>query len=79
MKRVKAACICQTLHFILKEEIAHASAVKLVKDEVNQYKKTLEQNRTQHKIVEETEQTDGSIIVKVIRQYNRNSIGDYLN
>ena len=23
MKRVKAACICQTLHFMLKEDLAH--------------------------------------------------------
>ena len=29
MKRVKAACICQTLHFMLKEEIDHDLAVKL--------------------------------------------------
>lgn len=79
MKRVKAACICQTLHFMLKEDIAHATAVKQVKDEVEQYKKTLEKNRTQYKIVDEAVQSDDSVIVKVIRQYNRNSIGDYLN
>ena len=79
MKRVKAACICQTLHFMLKEDIAHASAARLVKEEVEQYKKTLEKNRSQYKIVEETVQQDDSIIVKVIRQYNRNSIGDYLD
>ena len=79
MKRVKAACICQTLHFMLKEDIAHATAVKQVKDEVEQYKKTLEKNRTQYKIVDEAVQSDDSVIIKVIRQYNRNSIGDYLN
>lgn len=39
MKRVKAACICQTLHFMLKEDVAHDAAVKLVKEEVVQYKK----------------------------------------
>ncbi len=31
MKRVKAACICQTLHFILKEDVVHDYAVSLVK------------------------------------------------
>lgn len=30
MKRVKAACICQTLHFLLKEDVEHDYAVKLV-------------------------------------------------
>lgn len=79
MKRVKAACICQTLHFMLKEDVGHDYAVKLVKEEVAQYKKTLERNRTQYKIVEETEQSDGSIMVKVIKQYNSSPVGNYLD
>lgn len=29
MKRIKAACICQTLHFQLKEDVAHDYAVQL--------------------------------------------------
>ncbi len=32
MKRVKAACICQTLHFMLKDDLGHDYAVKLVKE-----------------------------------------------
>lgn len=55
MKRVKAACICQTLHFMLKEDVAHDLAARLAKEEVTQYKKALERNHTQYKIVEETE------------------------
>ena len=31
MKRIKEACICQTLHFMLKEDVGHDYAVKLVK------------------------------------------------
>ena len=79
MKRVKAACICQTLHFTLKEDMEHLYAVKQVKDEVEQYKKNLERNRTQYKIVEQTEQPDGSILVKVIKQYNAAPVGNYLD
>ena len=55
MKRVKAACICQTLHFMLKEDVGHDYAVDLVKHEVEQYKKGLERHHTQYKIIEETE------------------------
>ena len=62
MKRVKAACICQTL----QEEVAH-------------YKATLNRNRTQYRILEELPQEDGSILVKVIKQYNACPVGDYLN
>ena len=79
MKRVKAACICQTLHFILKEDAEHDWAIKQVEQDVEQYKKTLERNRTQYKITEQTVQPDGSIIIKVIKQYNSSPVGEYLN
>jgi len=29
--------------------------------------------------VEETTQTDGSVILKIIKQYNTSPVGDYLN
>lgn len=79
MKRVKAACICQTLHFMLKEEAPHDHAVRMVKEELETYKKNLERNRTKYKITEETEQSDGSVIIKIVKQYNRGEVGDYLN
>ena len=79
MKRVNAACICQTLHFMLKEDVVHDDAVRLVQDEVAHYKKNLERNHTRYKIVEETAQPDGSILVKVIKQYNASPVGNYLD
>lgn len=79
VKRIKAACICQTLHFMLKEDLGHDYAVKKVREEVEQYKKTLDRNHTQYRIVEETEQADGSVIIKIIKQYNTSPVGDYLN
>ena len=79
MKRIKAACICQTLHFMLKEDIPHEVAVRQVKEDFEKYKTTLERNRTKYKIVEQTEQPDGSLIVKVIKQSNMSPVGDYLN
>ncbi|MBP1577862.1 MAG: hypothetical protein J6C75_05225 [Oscillospiraceae bacterium] len=79
MKRVKAACICQTLHFMLKEDTPKQQAIMLVKREYEEYKKGLERNRTQYKIVDEAEQPDGSIIIKVIKQYNTSPVGSYLD
>lgn len=78
MKRVKAACICQTLHFMLKEDTPHDYAVSLVKKEVEAYKASLERNRVKYKILEEETQQDGSIIVRVIKQYNQSPVGDYI-
>ncbi|MCC8104308.1 MAG: hypothetical protein LUF27_07910 [Lachnospiraceae bacterium] len=79
MKRVKAACICQTLHFMLKEDLEHSYAVKMVQEEVAQYKRGLDRNQTKYKIIEENEQPDGSIMLKVIKQYNNSPVGDYLD
>ena len=78
MKRVKSACICQTLHFVLKEDVEHSEAAKMVQNEVAHYKKTLGESGTKFRIVEETEQPDNSVIIKIIKQYNQNDIGDYL-
>ena len=64
---------------MLKEDLAPTFAAKQVRDEVEQYKKNLERNRTQYKIVEETVQPDGSMIVKVIKQYNASPVGNYLD
>jgi len=79
MKRVKAACLCQTLHFMLKEDLGRDYARQLVRQEVAHYKMMLERNRTQYKIVEECEQPDGSILVKVLKQYNSCPVGDYMD
>lgn len=79
MKRVKAACIFQTLHFLLKEDLPHEMAVKLVRQEVEQYQKGLERKHTRYKIVEQSDEPDGSILLKIIKQYNATPVGDYLN
>ena len=53
MKRIKAACICQTLQFQLKEDMGHEYAVKMVKEEVSRYKASLERSHTKYKILKE--------------------------
>ena len=78
MKRVKAACICQTLHFMLKDDSPGEYEKKQVKEDVEHYKQTLDRNHTQYRIVEEAEQPDGSVIVKVIKQSGSSPVGDYL-
>lgn len=79
MKRIKSACICQTIHFMLKDGIFNDFNKRQVLAEVENYKNSLEKNKTRHKIVEETIQEDGSVIIKIIKQYNASPVGDYLN
>ncbi len=72
MKRVKAACIFQTLVFQQKEDLGFAreQILALNRGEVARYKNSLERTQTRHQIVSQEEQPDGSIIVRVRKQYN---------
>ena len=79
MKRVKAACITQTLHFLLKEDLGHDYAVKLVKEEVAKYKSQLEKSGTKHKILSEETQPDGSVKMEIKKQYSNSPVGSYLD
>ncbi|SHK13705.1 hypothetical protein SAMN02745136_01818 [Anaerocolumna jejuensis DSM 15929] len=78
MKRIKAACLEQTIHFQLKEEIGQAAAARAVKEEVEKYKAQLERSRIKHKIMEELIQPDESIIIKIKKQYNNHDCGEYM-
>lgn len=72
MKRVKAACILQTLVFSQKEDcgLSHEAILNLNRSEVNRYRQTLERTHTRYQITGEEEQPDGSILVWVRKQYN---------
>lgn len=79
MKRVKAACITQTLHFLLKEDIGHDYAIKLVNEEVKKYKEQLNKGGIKYKILSEETQSDGSVIIEIKKQYNTSPVGEYLS
>ena len=79
MKRIKAACLLQTIHFQLKDDLGHAAAVRAVKEELAHYKAQLERNRTKYQIVDEAEQADGSIIIHIKKQYNNHNCDEYMD
>lgn len=79
MKRVKAACITQILHFTVKEDFGHDYNAKVVKSEVEKYKEQLKKGGTQYRILSEEEQSDGTVIIEIKKQYNSSPVGDYLN
>ncbi|MBQ2828947.1 MAG: hypothetical protein IJF20_06850 [Clostridia bacterium] len=72
MKRVKAACILQTLVFAQKPEMGYSKdrALAINKEEIEHYKATLERAKTRYQIIDTVEQEDGSIVVHVRKQYN---------
>ena len=72
MKRVQAACILQTLVFMQKEDcgLSKISISEANRREFESYKQKMEKARTRYQIVSQEEQEDGSIIVRVRKQYN---------
>ena len=79
MRRIRFACLEQTIHFLLKEEWADkAAAAKAVQDEIIQYKEQLEQSGKKYKILEEVLLPDKSAVMKVLKQYNNYACGDYI-
>ena len=82
MKRIKAACIMQTLVFAQKEDcgMTRELQLKVNHDEVNRYKSQLDRSCTRYQIIEETEQSDGSVLVRVRKQYNdKADVSEYFN
>lgn len=78
MKRVKFACLEQTIHFMLKEDLPRNIAVRGVEEEYAQYKAQMDRNHTKYQVVEESRLEDGSILIKIKKQYNNYDCGEYL-
>ena len=80
MKRVKAACILQTLVFSQKDDagFTREQALQMNREEVNRYKDSLKRTNTRYQILDETEQEDGSVLIHVRKQYNdRADVSEY--
>ena len=79
MKRVKYACLLQTLHFVQKEDgTEHSAAVQNIQEEVAHYKSELDRSHTKYQISAEKMQPDGSVLLEIRRQYNSYDCGDYI-
>lgn len=72
MKRVKAACILQTLVFQQKENcgFSREQILSMNRQELSRYKQSLDRTRTRYRIDSEEEQENGSIVIRVRKQYN---------
>ncbi len=80
MKRVRSACIMQTLVFTQREELCFTAekALTLNRAEYEKYKADLEKTKTRYQVISETEETDGSVVVKIRKQYNdKTDVSEY--
>ena len=72
VKRVKAACIFQTLVFSQKPELQYTTeqCLRYNRADIEHYKATLERAKTKYQIIDEQELEDGSILIHVRKQYS---------
>lgn len=79
MKRIKAACITQTLVFSNHDGETTEYAKKMIQKEYEKYKEQLNRSKTKYVILSERVNDDGSIIIEIKKQYNTSPVGDYLS
>ena len=82
MKRIQSACIMQTIAFRQKDGsgLARETMLKMNREELLRYKTQLDRNRTRYRIDEEADQPDGSVIVRIRKEYSGTAdVGSYLD
>ncbi len=82
MKRIQSACIMQTIAFRQKDGsgLSRETMLKMNREELLRYKTQLDRNRTRYKIDEEADQPDGSVIVRIRKEYSGTAdVGSYLD
>jgi len=79
MKRIQAACLEQIILFQLKEDLFGEEAVRMVDAEYERYLQHMDRCRTEYRILEKSRQSDGSLLVKLKKQYNHYDCKPYMN
>lgn len=79
MKRIKAACITQTLCFSSRDGERSEYAKKAIVQEYEKYKAQLEKSGIKYRLISEETNEDGSITIEIKKQYNTSPVGEYLN
>ena len=79
MKRIKSACLIQTMRFAMKDDLPREEATRLARREYDHYKTSLDRNKTRYRIIREEALEDGSIEVEIKKQYNYHDCGHYLD
>ena len=79
MKRIKAACLEQTIHFQLKDGLTSEAARQQVHREYEAYKTQMDRHGVRYRILAEQEQPDGSLVIQIKKQNNSQPVGGYLD
>lgn len=79
MKRIQTACLHQTIHFQLKDNVPAEIAQRLVREEEKEYQENLNRRGVPYRIWNREVLPDGYIRIRITRQLNDYPTGDFLN
>lgn len=79
MKRIKSACLLQTVCFQSSDPYPSEFNKRQIRQEYETYKTSMLRRGTKFKILKETVCPDGSIIVELKKQNNQQPIGEYFD
>ena len=79
MKRIQAACLEQTVHFQMREPMPPDVVAAAVRQEYDHYRDLMDRRRIPYRILEEAAQPDGSLVIKIKKQYNNHKCGSYMD
>ena len=72
MKRITSACLEQTIRFDTYNDANP-------KDDLKRFLELMDRKNTKYQIVDQTENSDGSIIIKIKKQYNAYKTDGYID
>ena len=78
MKRIKEACLLQTVHFQLRDNLPHETAARVVREEYAHYCRAMDRTGVRYQITREETLEDGSILIDIRKQYNNHPCGKYM-
>ena len=82
MKRIQSSAVFQTLVFSQQPEHGYTrdEACRINNLDIENYTQKMDRKKTRYKIISREEQTDGSIILRIRKQYNDIiSVDEYFN
>ena len=79
MKCIKYACLEQTVCFQVPDAPDREQALRAARGEAAAYRAQLDRRHTKYRILSEEAQPNGAWVLKICRQYNDYSVGDYLD
>ncbi len=79
MKRIKNACLYQTVAFSVRDDMPASTAERINREEYDHYRAQLDKKHVSYAITDERVLPDGTLEIRIRRQYLAHPCDEYLN